>query len=201
MYYSPVPTLVIRADTLSLVCINGALAGECSASAHLSVPVSDNGSYYITVSPLFGAWRSITRKLTLVRGDVDDDLSDDVAVCIWPGGVIDMMLYTGAYIDCDGADDTEPVTNELALALAFAQAVRCENESGAMALLVPELAEKLSFGKISEFLGEFADERAPFSDRSGATIGLISYPSGSVSHARLFELEYDDGLISNVKEV
>lgn len=52
MYYSPVPLLVIRADTPALVEVNGHPAGECGADAHIALPLSDSGDYYVALLPL-----------------------------------------------------------------------------------------------------------------------------------------------------
>ena len=52
MYYSPVPLLVIRADTPALVEVNGHPAGECGSDTHIALPLSDSGDYYVARLPL-----------------------------------------------------------------------------------------------------------------------------------------------------
>ena len=198
MYYSPVPTLVIRADTRCLASVNGRIVGECSRSEHVSIPISDTGDYYICAAPLEGEWRTVTRKLTFDLGALASDPAADVSVCLWPGGVFELMLFTGAYIDEDPPE--EPGAPELLLACAFAEAVRDDREEDAAACLDPELAATLEFEDIRDFFGDFAYPRAPFSDRSGKTLGLVSYAKGSVSQARIFEFEFGENCITNVKE-
>ncbi|HWQ59418.1 MAG TPA: hypothetical protein VN540_10395 [Clostridia bacterium] len=198
MFYAPVPTLVIRADTLCLAMVNGRIVGECSRAAHVSIPVSDTGDYYVCVAPLEGEWRAVTRKLSFEAGALACPPAPDVSVCVWPGGVFELMLFTGAYVEEEPPEEDTPP--ELALACAFAEAVRDGREEDAAACLEPELADALVFEDIREFFGEFAYPRAPFSDRSGKTLGLVSFPEGSVCAARIFEFDFGGNRISNVKE-
>lgn len=199
MYYSPVPTLVLRADTLCLASVNGRIVGECSRAAYVSIPICDTGDYYVTAAPLEGAWRCVTRKLAFERGALAEEPAPDVSVCVWPGGVFELMLFTGAYAGMDA--EPAPATPELGLACTFAEAVRDAREEDAAACLEPELADRLDFEDIRDFFGNFAYPRAPFSDSSGKTLGLISCARGSVCEARLFEFEFSEELISNVREV
>jgi ribosomal protein S1 len=99
MYYSSVPTLVIRADTLCLASVNGRIVGECSRVSHVSIPISDTGDYYIGVAPLEGDWRTVTRKLAFECGMLAQQPAPDVSVCVWPGAVYEVMLFTGAYVE------------------------------------------------------------------------------------------------------
>lgn len=199
MYYSPVPILVIRADALCLALVNGRIVGECSRAGYVSIPVSDTGDYYVTAAPLEGEWRSVTRKLSFDNGVLSGELAPDVSVCVWPGGVFELMLFTGAYIDEETTEQEQP-SPELKLACAFAEAVRDNREADAAACLDPELADTLEFEDIRAFFGEFAYPRAPFSDKSGTTLGLVSFANGGVSEAKIFEFEFDEAGISNVKE-
>lgn len=198
MDHSTVPILVIRADTLSLVFVNGRIVGECSRTAHVAIPISDTGDYYLCAAPLEGSWRNVTRKLAFECGALSEQPAPDVAVCVWPGGVFEAMLFTGAYVEEELPEEEQ--TQELRLAFAFAEAVRDNREEDAVALLDPELAQSLDFDDIRDFLGDFAYPRAPFSDQSGKVIGLVSYADGSISEARLFEFDYRENHITNVKE-
>ncbi len=198
MYYSPVPTLVIRADTLCLASVNGRIVGECSRTAHVSIPISDTGDYYISAAPLEGMWAHVTRKLSFERGTLASEPPADLSVCVWPGGVFEAMLFTGAYVGEEPME--EPASPELRLACTFAEAVRDAREGDAAACLEPELADRLDFFDIREFFGDFSYPRAPFSDHSGKTLGLITCARGSVCAARIFEFEFEEGLITNVRE-
>jgi len=198
MFYAPVPTLVIRADTLCLATVNGRIVGECSRVSHVSIPISDTGDYYVCVAPLEGGWRTVTRRLSFENGALAGNPAPDVSVCVWPGGVFELMLFTGAYVDEEPPPEEAPP--ELALAMAFAEAVRDGREEDAAACLEPELADSLDFKDLKVFFGEFAYARAPFSDRSGRTLGLVSFSEGSVCAARIFEFDFGDNRISNVKE-
>jgi hypothetical protein len=108
------------------------------------------------------------------------------------------MLFTGAYVE-EELPETEQ-TPELKLALAFAEAVRDNRKQDAVPLLEPELAQTLAFEDIREFFGDFAYPRAPFSDGSGRVVGLVSYANGNISAARLFEFDFGDQCIANVRE-
>lgn len=198
MYYSPVPTLVIRADTLCLAFVNGRIVGECSRTSHVAIPISDAGDYYVCVCPLEGDWRTVTRKLAFDHGTLAGQPAPDASVCVWPGGVFELMLFTGAYVEEEPQEDQQ--TAELKLALTFAQAVRDNREEDAAACLDQTLAETLDFEDIRRFFGDFAYPRAPFSDASGQTLGLISYADGSISEARIFEFDFGEHCITNVKE-
>ena len=72
MYYSPVPLLVIRADTPALIEVNGHPAGECSADTHIALPLFDSGDYYInflTISDSDNAQLyHVTRKIGFESG-------------------------------------------------------------------------------------------------------------------------------------
>ena len=198
MYYSPVPTLVIRADTLCLASVNGRIVGECSRIAHVSIPISDTGDYYVCVAPLEGDWRTVTRKLAFEYGTLTQQPAPDVTVCVWPGAVYELMLFTGAYVEEEPPEAAQ--MPDLKLALSFAEAVRDNRERDATDLLDPELAQTLEFEDIREFFGDFAYPRAPFSDGSGRTVGLVSYANGSICEARVFEFDFGDHRITNVKE-
>lgn len=198
MYYSPVPTLVIRADTLCLASVNGRIVGECSRVSHVSIPISDTGDYYVGVAPLEGDWRTVTRKLVFESGALAQQPAPDVSVCVWPGAVFEVMLFTGAYVEEEPPEAEQ--TPELRLALAFAEAVRDNREQDAVPLLEPELAKTLAFEDIREFFGDFAYPRAPFSDGSGRVVGLVSYANGNISEARLLEFDFGDQCIANVRE-
>ncbi len=103
MYYSPVPTLLIRADARALIAINGRLAGEVGRDAHLSVPVSDAGDYYVTAYPLENAPRqklyAVTRRVAFEHGSLAEPPGEDASIAVWPGGVFELVLCVGR-LDC-----------------------------------------------------------------------------------------------------
>lgn len=103
MYYAPVPTLLIRADARALISINGRLAGEADRDAHLSVPVSDTGDYYVTAFPLGNAPEqklyAVTRRLAFEHGSLAEPPGDDAEIALWPGGVFELILRLGR-LDC-----------------------------------------------------------------------------------------------------
>ncbi len=95
MYASPVPLMVIRADTDALIEVNGSLLGECTKGGYVAMPVSDTGDYYVCATPLSGGRYAVTRKLRFENGSPCDPLVSDVSVCVWPGGVVEFTLQTG----------------------------------------------------------------------------------------------------------
>ncbi len=74
MYYAGVPTLVVRAKCPALISINGRVAGECGGEGYISVPLSANGDYYVTMQPLLphdasgAALCPVTRRFSLENG-------------------------------------------------------------------------------------------------------------------------------------
>lgn len=97
MYHSPVPLIIIRADCPALIEVNGQLLGECAEGAHVALPVSDTGDYYICALPLNAdppRW-PVTRKLRLEEGRLCGLPAADVSICAWPGGVYELYLHTG----------------------------------------------------------------------------------------------------------
>ena len=74
-------------------------------------------------------------------------------------------------------------------------------ESEAMACLDAELKAALTFEDLREFFGPFTECRPPLSDVSGRYIGLIATEENNLSSARLYELEFADGIIQNITEV
>lgn len=94
MYASPVPLMVIRTDTDALVTVNGHVLGECGPDAHVAMPVSDTGDYYVCAIPLTAGHRMLTRKLRFADGKLQTTDVPDVAVCLWPGGVAECLLQT-----------------------------------------------------------------------------------------------------------
>ncbi|MEA5060760.1 MAG: hypothetical protein VB049_12150 [Candidatus Pelethousia sp.] len=97
MYHSPVPLIIIRADCPALIEVNGQLLGECAEGAHVAMPVSDTGDYYICAIPLNAdppRW-PVTRKLRLEEGMLAGLPAADVSICAWPGGVYELCLHAG----------------------------------------------------------------------------------------------------------
>lgn len=107
MYHSPVPLMVIRPDVHALIEVNGHIVGECAASSHTALPISDSGDYYVCVIPLgsdMGAKRyAVTRKISFEEGALKGGLAPDVTVCGWPGGVFEFTISTGSLESGDTA--------------------------------------------------------------------------------------------------
>lgn len=104
MYHSPVPLIIIRADCPALIEVNGQLLGECAEGAHVAMPVSDTGDYYICARPLSAdppRW-PVTRKLRLEEGRLASMPAADVSICTWPGGVYELCLHTGRELNRRG---------------------------------------------------------------------------------------------------
>ncbi len=96
MYHSPVPLIIIRADCPALIEVNGQFLGECAEGAHVAMPASDTGDYYICAIPLSAEPRwPVTRKLRLEEGLLAGRPAADVSICTWPGGVYELCLHTG----------------------------------------------------------------------------------------------------------
>ncbi|MBR5292555.1 MAG: hypothetical protein IKU32_06505 [Clostridia bacterium] len=87
------------------------------------------------------------------------------------------------------------------LVRAFAEAVREGFREEAMSYLTPDLRQSLPFDEIRDFLGNFQSCRPPLSDKSGALLGLITSEGNRVSSARLYEFQFENGLISDIAEV
>ncbi len=105
MYHSPVPLIIIRADCTALIEVNGQLLGECAEGAHVAMPASDTGDYYICAIPLSAEpprW-PVTRKLRLEEGMLAGLPAADVSICTWPGGVYELCLHTGRAAERRGA--------------------------------------------------------------------------------------------------
>ena len=104
MYHSPVPLIIIRADCTALIEVNGQLLGECTEGAHVAIPASDTGDYYICAIPLNAEpprW-PVTRKLRLEEGMLASQPAADVSICTWPGGVYELFLRTGHALERRG---------------------------------------------------------------------------------------------------
>jgi len=71
----------------------------------------------------------------------------------------------------------------------------------ALSYLCQELRQNFPFDEIRDFLGNFQSCRPPLSDKSGALLGLITSRGDRVSSARLYEFQFENGLISDIAEV
>lgn len=100
MYYSPVPLMIIRADTHALIEVNGQYIGECDHASFVAMPISDSGDYYICALPLGDSdFRyPVTRKMSFESGAISAPHASDVKVCAWPGGVYELFLQTGSFL-------------------------------------------------------------------------------------------------------
>ena len=87
------------------------------------------------------------------------------------------------------------------LVRAFAEAVREGFREEALSYLCQELRQNFPFDEIRDFLGNFQSCRPPLSDKSGALLGLITSRGDRVSSARLYEFQFENGLISDIAEV
>ena len=95
------PMLAVRTDIPSLIEINGNFLGEASAHAHVAMPLSDTGNYYVCAIPLTDQKNikrfAVTRKLAFKGGNLCEPEAEDVKVCAWPGGVYELELFPGAF--------------------------------------------------------------------------------------------------------
>jgi len=95
------PMLAVRTDIPSLIEINGNFLGEASAHAHVAMPLSDTGDYYVCAIPLMDQKNirrfAVTRKLAFKGGALCEPEAEDVKVCAWPGGVYELELFPGAF--------------------------------------------------------------------------------------------------------
>ena len=153
MYYSPVPLLVIRADTPALIEVNGHPAGECGADTHIALPLSDSGDYYITLLPLSDSDNArlypVTRKIGFESGSIRVRPAPDVSVCEWPGGVFELTMRAGR-LRCASAcripyriDRIEPRFGSRAfqLTLYYENGIKLSVEEGGRALCGYALGE------------------------------------------------------------
>lgn len=194
MYTSPVPLMVIRSEAPALIEVNGALLGECSRSGYVTMPVGD-GCYYISAFPLTPLRLSVTRRAVFENG-VLSSVSPDISACAWPGGIYEFLF------DCGGAHEETPLPGgTLKTALDFFDAVRRQDRVAALALMHTGLVSLIDFGSLCGFCGAFVSARPPIADASGRYIGLIASERPELMSARLYELEYRDGLIYNVTEL
>jgi len=91
--------------------------------------------------------------------------------------------------------------NKPELVRAFAEAVREGFREEALSYLTLDLRQNFPFHEIRDFLGNFQSCRPPLSDKSGALLGLITSRGNRVSSARLYEFQFENGLISDIAEV
>ena len=93
MYYAGIPTLVVRAKCPALISINGRVAGECGGEGYISVPLSANGDYYVTMQPLLphdasgAALCPVTRRFSLENGIMEQTGYPDAVLCLCTGGM------------------------------------------------------------------------------------------------------------------
>ncbi|MEG1547334.1 MAG: hypothetical protein RR232_03435 [Clostridia bacterium] len=107
MYISPVPLMVIRADTTALIEVNGQRLGECGEDSFVALPVSDTGDYYICAIPLTPLHYPVTRRLRFEGGALAL-VPQGVTACVWPGGVYELTVDCGSF-DFVGAAIPRPV--------------------------------------------------------------------------------------------
>ena len=173
MYYAGIPTLVVRAKCPALISINGRVAGECGGEGYISVPLSANGDYYVTMQPLLphdalgAALCPVTRRFSLENGIMEQTGYPDAVLCLWPGGVNEITMKPIAICakagkQCEkagqkGADAKEankPINN-LERGMAFAVASMQGKFDEAMSYLSPALRRNVTAEAIAEFMGEY----------------------------------------------
>lgn len=103
MNETAVPLLVIRTDTPSLIEINRQIMGVCGENGYVAYPVSSSGDYFICAIPLEDSALKkrypVTRRISFVKGRLDQTGIPDVSVCMWPKGVYELYIRPGE-IDC-----------------------------------------------------------------------------------------------------
>ena len=219
MYYAGVPTLVVRAKCPALISINGRVAGECGGEGYISVPLSANGDYYVTMQPLLphdasgAALCPVTRRFSLENGIMEQAGYPDAVLCLWPGGVNEITMKPIAICakagkQCEkagqkGADakETKQPINNLERGMAFAVASMQGKFDEAMGYLSPALRRNVTAEAIAEFMGEYERVRPPVGDMSGDTLGLIYKKKEYVYAARLITIEHGPEGIDNISEL
>lgn len=217
MYYAGVPTLVVRAKCPALISINGRVAGECGGEGYISVPLSANGDYYVTMQPLLphdalgAALCPVTRRFSLENGIMEQVGYPDAVLCLWPGGVNEVTMKPIAICAKAGkpcekagqkaAGEIKKPANNLERAAAFAEASRRGNYEEAMGYLSPALRRNVTAEAIAEFMGEYGHVRPPVGDMSGDTLGLIYKKKEYVYAARLITIEHGPEGIDNISEL
>ncbi|MDL2258307.1 hypothetical protein LJC42_04010 [Eubacteriales bacterium OttesenSCG-928-K08] len=93
------PMLVVRTQNVTAaVEMNGAFVGEASSSAHIALPLSESGEYYIGIYPIRGnahKYFPVVRKLSFVSGALLPVESEDVEVYAWPDRVFEVVFSAG----------------------------------------------------------------------------------------------------------
>lgn len=212
MYYAGVPTLVVRAKCPALISINGRVAGECGGEGYISVPLSANGDYYVTMQPLLphdalgAALCPVTRRFSLENGIMEQTGYPDAVLCLWPGGVNEITMKPIAICQKAGqkgadAKETNKPINNLERGMAFAVASMNGKFDEAMGYLSPALRRNVTAEAIAEFMGEYERVRPPVGDMSGDTLGLIYKKKEYVYAARIITIEYGPEGIDNISEL
>ena len=95
------PMLMIRtAGSHAAIELNGSIIGEAAEEAHLALPLSESGKYYIGIYPLEDDERRyypVVRKLSFSKGALLAIKSDDVEAYEWPGGVYETIFSPGVF--------------------------------------------------------------------------------------------------------
>lgn len=93
------PMLVVRTtEATAAIELNGTLMGEASPTAHLVIPLSDSGDYYIGLYPLQDGRKRyfpVMRKLRFEQGVLQSVGSEDVQAFIWPNGIVEAVFPLG----------------------------------------------------------------------------------------------------------
>jgi len=98
---SYLPTMLVRtAHTRAAVEVNGTILGECGPEGYLSIPLSDQGEYYVSLLPLLDdsvCYYPVTRRFVVREGKFQPPKSGDVAVYAWPGNVYEAVMAPGRF--------------------------------------------------------------------------------------------------------
>ncbi len=218
MYYAGVPTLIIRAKCPALISVNGRVAGECDGAGYISVPLSANGDYYVTLQPLLphdasgAALCPVTRRFSLENGMMEQTGYRDAVLCLWPGGIDEITMKPMAICEKTGRPceregqraaprEAKKPANNLERAAAFARASMLGRYDEAMGYLSSSLRRNVTAEAIAEFMGEYEHVRPPAGDMSGDTLGLIYKKKEYVYAARLISIEHGPEGIDNISEL
>lgn len=100
------PIFILRVKGVeAAIEINGAIIGTVSTDDYITLPVSENGEYYIGVFPLKNdgtrRFYPLLRKITLSNGEITSAPCDDVEIFAWPNGMYELIFTLGEYTQND----------------------------------------------------------------------------------------------------
>lgn len=91
------PIFILRVKGVeAAIEVNGTIIGTCSSDDYITLPVSENGEYYIGVFPLKNSvtrrFYPVVRKITLSNGEITFAPCDDVEIYAWPNGMYELIF-------------------------------------------------------------------------------------------------------------